>query len=81
MDKYFGCARIRGREARAARRRRISSGGFKTEAMLALVLRELLVRHSGARSRNITCQLSMKEVKTCLLYTSDAADDTPCVDL
>ena len=26
-------------------------------------------------------RLSVERVKVCLLYTSDAADDTPCVDL
>eukprot|EP00959_Pyramimonas_sp_CCMP1952_P166888 3487955-Pyramimonas_sp.AAC.1 len=36
-----------------------------------------LARLSG-RERGV---MALRKVKSCLLYTSDAADDTPCVDL
>eukprot|EP00959_Pyramimonas_sp_CCMP1952_P262372 5486154-Pyramimonas_sp.AAC.1 len=43
----------------------------------------LLVRYQSIRRRGATAEsVSLsKKVNDCLLYTSDAADDTPCVDL
>eukprot|EP00971_Amphidinium_carterae_P159496 3161776-Amphidinium_carterae.1 len=45
----------------------------------------LAVSHSppqwSSNAPSLTAALSVPDVQPCLLYTSDAADDTPCVDL
>eukprot|EP00831_Metopus_contortus_P007958 TRINITY_DN13060_c0_g1_i2.p2 TRINITY_DN13060_c0_g1~~TRINITY_DN13060_c0_g1_i2.p2 ORF type:complete len:132 (-),score=25.40 TRINITY_DN13060_c0_g1_i2:42-437(-) len=50
----------------------------ETNNRLNQEIKNLSLEIEGLRLRN--AQLHT-QIKTCLLYTSDAADDTPCVDL
>eukprot|EP00831_Metopus_contortus_P046471 TRINITY_DN37333_c0_g1_i4.p1 TRINITY_DN37333_c0_g1~~TRINITY_DN37333_c0_g1_i4.p1 ORF type:complete len:150 (+),score=42.95 TRINITY_DN37333_c0_g1_i4:132-581(+) len=63
-----------------------SSGMIKYQAENSAVskiisLQRPITSSESPNNKSQTLSLEQEENKDCLLYTSDAADDTPCVDL
>ena len=66
-------------------KRRIAFLGSRHVPVVDIHLIELIARSLAEEGHNILTSgsqgVNAAVIRACLLYTSDAADDTPCVDL